>query len=81
LGGVALVVRRLAVTGPYGSDGVRVTAGLLVFFALLDLLVALLGAYDVALTALFAAWLARWLHSRRATLGFRPDRGQPLPDG
>jgi hypothetical protein len=66
--GLVLVPRR-AVTGPYGSDGVRVVAGLLTFFVFLDLLVALLGRYDMVLSAVLAAWLARHLlrttgHSR-----------------
>lgn len=69
-----LVVPRLAVTGPYGSDGVRIVVGMLCFFVLLDLLVALLGRYDMLLSALFAAWLARWLYKRRAMIGFEADR-------
>jgi hypothetical protein len=64
-----VLVPRLAVTGPYGSDGVRVVVGLLTFFVLLDLLVALLGRYDMVLSAVFTAWLARRLYTRRATLG------------
>ncbi|SKB06279.1 hypothetical protein [Aeromicrobium choanae] len=65
-----VLVPRLAVTGPYGSDGVRVVVGLLWFFVALVLLVALVGRYDMVLSALVAAWLARWLYSRRATIGF-----------
>jgi hypothetical protein len=68
------LVRYLAVTGPYGSDGVRVVVGLLSFFVLLDLLVGLLGRYDMVLSALFAAWLARRLYTRRASIGFVQDR-------
>lgn len=59
-----VAVRRLAATSPYGSDGVRVVVGLLSFFVLLDLLVALLGRYDMILSAIFAAGLARWLYTR-----------------
>ena len=66
------LVPRLAVTGPYGSDGVRVVVGLLTFFVFLDLLIALVGRYDMVLSALFAAWLARWLYTRRTTVGFEP---------
>jgi hypothetical protein len=57
------LVPRLAVTGPFGSDGVRVVVGLLTFFVLLDLLVALLGRYDMILSAIFTAWLARRLYA------------------
>jgi hypothetical protein len=66
------LVPRLAVTGPYGGDGVRVVVGLLTFFVLLDLLVALFGRYDMILSALLTAWLARWLYTRRARVGFAP---------
>lgn len=66
------LVPRLAVTGPYASDGIRVVAGLLAFFVLLDLLVALVGRYDMILGALFTAWLARRLYTRRARIGFEP---------
>jgi hypothetical protein len=64
------LVPRLAVTGPYGSDGVRVVVGLLTFFVFLDLLVALLGRYDMILSAIFTAWLARRLYTRRASVEF-----------
>jgi hypothetical protein len=64
---------RLAVTGPYGSDGVRVVVGLLAFFVLLDFLVALLGRYDMILGAIFTAWLARRLYTRRASVEFAPN--------
>ncbi|MEU8241001.1 hypothetical protein AB0C07_22385 [Actinoplanes missouriensis] len=60
-----LLVPRAAVTGPYGGDGVRVVVGLLAFFVLLDLLVAVLGRYDMILSAIAAAWLARHLYRRR----------------
>lgn len=73
--GLALVPR-LAVTGPYGSDGVRVVVGLLAFFVLLDLLVALLGRYDMVLSAIFTAWLARRLYTRRASLGAEEPAAQ-----
>ncbi|WP_240762817.1 hypothetical protein [Micromonospora sp. HM134] len=66
------LVRRLAVTGPYGADGVRVVVGLLVFLVLLDLLVALVGRYDMVLAALVAGWLARRLYTRRASYGTVP---------
>ena len=72
-----VVVPHLARTGPYGSDGVRVVVGLLCFFVGLDLLVALLGRYDMLLSALVAAWLARWLYTRRAAIGF--DEGATAP--
>jgi hypothetical protein len=67
------LVPRLAVTGPYGSDGVRVVVGLLTFFVFLDLLVALLGRYDMILAAILTAWLARRLYARRATVEVEPD--------
>lgn len=70
-----LLISRVAVTGPYGSDGVRLVVGLLSFFVLLDLLVALLGRYDMVIGAIFTAWLARRLYTRRASLGF--DAGRP----
>ncbi|MFF0373698.1 hypothetical protein [Actinoplanes missouriensis] len=60
-----LLIPRVAVTGPYGSDGVRVVVGLLAFFVLLDLLVTVLGRYDMMLSAVVAAWLARHLYRRR----------------
>jgi hypothetical protein len=67
------LVPRLAMTGPYGSDGVRVVIGLLTFFVFLDLLVALLGRYDMILSAVFTAWLARRLYTRRRSVEFEPD--------
>jgi hypothetical protein len=67
-----LLVPRLATTGPYGSDGIRVVVGLLWFFVLLDLLVALLGRYDMIISAALTAWLARRLSKKRASLGFEP---------
>ncbi|GAB1692635.1 hypothetical protein [Krasilnikovia sp. M28-CT-15] len=66
-------------TGPYGSDGVRVVVGLLTFFAFLDLLVALLGRYDMILGALVTAWLAQRLYTRRASVGFEPDEHPTAP--
>lgn len=74
-----VLVPRLAVTGPYGSDGVRVVAGLLTFFVLLDLVVALLGRYDMILSAIFTAWLARRLSKRRASaeLGLNEHATRP----
>ncbi len=71
-----VLVPRLAVTGPYGSDGVRVVVGLLTFFVLLDLLVALLGRYDMVLSALVGGWLARRLYTRRASLGAEEPAAQ-----
>lgn len=68
-----LAVTGRSTTGPYGADGIRVVVGLLAFFALLDLLVAVLGRYDMALSCLFAAWLAQHLYRRRAVLA-RWDR-------
>lgn len=68
-----IMVPRLAVTGPYGSDGVRVVVGFLSFFVLLDLLVAVLGRYDMVLSALFTTWLARRLYTQRASIGFETD--------
>jgi hypothetical protein len=76
-----LLVPRLAVTGPYGSDGVRVVVGMLTFFVLLDLLVALLGRYDMVLSAILTAWLARRLYTRRARVGFEPDEEKSTPRG
>ena len=63
-----LVVRRLAVTASYGSDGVRVVVGLLAFFVVLDLLVALLGRHDMILSTIAAAWLAQHLYAQRSSL-------------
>ncbi|AEV85763.1 hypothetical protein ACWT_4741 [Actinoplanes sp. SE50] len=71
----ALLLARLATTGPYGADGLRVIIGLLTFFALLDLLVAALGRYDMLLSAALAAWLARHLHHRQAAGHPGPPRG------
>ncbi|MBL7252957.1 hypothetical protein [Paractinoplanes lichenicola] len=77
-----VLVPRLAVTGPYGSDGRRVVAGLLAFFVLLDLLIALVGQYDMVLSAIAAAWLAWWLYTRRAATGLEAaDRPPPHPVG
>ncbi|WP_250004734.1 hypothetical protein [Actinoplanes sp. M2I2] len=72
-----LLIPRLALTGPYGSDGVRVVVSLLTFFVLLDLLVALLGRYDMILSAIFTAWLARRLYTRRASIGFEQPDARP----
>ena len=70
------LVLRLAVTGSYGSDGVRVVVGLLTFFVLLDLLVAMLGSFDMVLSALLTAWLARRLYTRRASIGAEQGAAQ-----
>lgn len=63
------VVPRLATTGPYGSDGIRVVVGMLTFLVLLDVVVGLLGRYDMLLGAACTAWAVRRLFTRRASLG------------
>jgi hypothetical protein len=73
------LVPRLAETGPYGSDGVRLVVGLLAFFVVLDLLVALLGRYDMILSAIFTGWLMRRLYTRRASVEFRADEHSTAP--
>lgn len=67
-----VVVRRLATTGPYGSDGVRVVVGLVSFFVLLDIVVGLLGRYDMIVAAPLTALVLRRLHRRREVLTARP---------
>jgi hypothetical protein len=66
-----VLVPRLMVTGPYGSDGVRVVVGLLTFFVILDVTVGLLGRYDMVGGALATAYAARRLYTRRAALEAR----------
>ncbi|GAA2586610.1 hypothetical protein GCM10010435_76000 [Winogradskya consettensis] len=80
VGAGLFLVPRLAVTSPWGSDGVRVVVGLLTFFVLLDLLVALLGRYDMILGAIFTAWLARWLYTRCSPAPSSPDPSDQLDD-
>jgi hypothetical protein len=57
----AVLIKWMAVTGPYGSDGVRVVAGLLFFFAILDVFVGLSGRYDLAIGGLLTAYAAHRL--------------------
>jgi hypothetical protein len=66
-----VLVPRLATTGPYGSDGVRVVVGLLTFFVLLDVVVGLLGRYDMIIGAVVTAFLVRRLYVRRSAVAMR----------
>ena len=61
------LIPRLARTGPYGNDGVRVVVGLLTFFVLLDILVGLLGRYDMIVAAGLTAWGIRRLYTRQTS--------------
>jgi hypothetical protein len=62
----ALSIRRLAVTGPYGSDGVRTVTGLLVFFVLLDTIVGgLNGRYDLVVGAIITVCALYRLHKHQ----------------
>lgn len=76
----SVIISRRAVTGPYGSDGVRVVAGLLVFFSSLDVFVGLGGRYDLAVGGLVTAYAAHRLvrssRLRAAGLGATPTPGQ-----
>jgi hypothetical protein len=56
-----IAVTKMAATGAYGADGLRVVAGLVAFFALLDVVVGLGGRYDLAVGGLFAAYAVRQL--------------------
>jgi hypothetical protein len=60
----AVVIRRRAVGGPYGPDGLRVVAGMIAFFVVLDAVVGLLGRYDLTLGALATALALRSLLRR-----------------
>ncbi len=74
----AAVVRWLATTGAHGPDAVRVVRGLLLFFVLLNVVVALNGAYDVLITALLTAYGIRLLRHRyllTADSTTDPERG------
>ncbi len=59
-----LVVPRLATTDPYGRDGLRVVAGILSFFVLLDVFVGLGGRYDLVVGGLLTAFALRRLLKR-----------------
>jgi hypothetical protein len=72
------LIPRLARTGPYGNDGVRVVVGLLTFFVLLDILVGLLGRYDMILGAGLTAWGVRRLYVRQASGPSEPDRSSAM---
>lgn len=65
----AILLPRLAIAGPYGSEGIRIVVGLLTFFILLDLLVGFLGRYDMVISALVTAFVVRRLYTRRGVLG------------
>jgi hypothetical protein len=67
-----LLVRRRAVTGPLGADGVRVVSGVLGFFLLLDAGIGLGGRYDLTVAAgLLTLALVRL---RRRWLAAEPSR-------
>ncbi len=57
LGVGVLVVPRLAATGPYGRDGLRVVAGILSFLVLIDVFVGLAGRYDLVVGGLATAYV------------------------
>jgi hypothetical protein len=64
-----VLVARLWTINPYSSDGIRVVVGLLTFFILLDIVVGLLGRYDMIVSALVTAFFVRRLYKRRASIG------------
>jgi hypothetical protein len=61
------------------DDGLRVVAGILSFFLLLDALVGLAGRYDLTVFALAAAVLLRRLVRPRGRLAARPGPSPPRP--
>jgi hypothetical protein len=63
-----LLIRRMAASGPYGPDGLRVVTGILGFFVVLDFVVGLGGRYDLSAGALATAFALRWLHTRERRL-------------
>ncbi len=72
-----LVVPRLATTGPYGRDGLRVVIGIVWFLVLIDVFVGLAGRYDLALGALVTAYaLHRMLRGGRAPEVTAPATGR-----
>jgi hypothetical protein len=77
----ALVLRRMGVTDPYGLGGIRVVAGLLTFFALLDLFVGLGGRYDLSVGGLVTAYVAYRLGRRRPGQHADDAGGRPQDDG
>jgi hypothetical protein len=52
-----VVIPRLATTGPYGRDGLRVVAGILSFLVLIDVFVGLAGRYDLVVGGLVTAYV------------------------
>jgi hypothetical protein len=73
-----ILVQRLSVTNAYGSDGARVVVGLLAFFVMLDVVVGLLGRYDMLVGAFVTAYAARRLYTRRDMVGFTGKRMEPM---
>jgi hypothetical protein len=66
-------------SGPYGNDGVRVVVGLLTFFVFLDILVGLLGRYDMIVGAALTAWGIRRLYVRQASGPAEADHSSAMP--
>jgi hypothetical protein len=59
-----LLIRRMAASGPYGPDGLRVVTGIIAFFVLLDFVVGLGGRYDLTVGAIATGIALWWLHTR-----------------
>jgi hypothetical protein len=75
-----VAVRRLATTGPLGHDGFWVVTGILSFFMVHDVVIGLIGRYDLIAGVLVAFVL---LLAHRRTAAVRPSRsGKPnQPEG
>lgn len=71
----AVVIRRRATGGPYGYDALRVIAGMVAFFVVLDALVGLAGRYDMTVGAIATALALRWFLRRERPRGEEPSSG------
>jgi hypothetical protein len=73
-----LLMPHLTRSGPYGNDGVRVVIGLLTFFVFLDILVGLLGRYDMIVGAALTALGIRRLYARQTVSPAEADHSSAM---
>ena len=70
----AVLIPRMSTTDPYGTDGVRAVAGLIMFFVPLDILVGLTGGrYDLIVSAIATAFAVPYLRRRLLARARDPD--------
>jgi hypothetical protein len=55
-----VVIRRRATGGLFGIDGLRVVIGMLSFFAILCIVIGVLGRFDLAIAGLLTIAALRW---------------------